>query len=49
MVMGLMMIINQAVDGGKENQWPVASGQWSVENNTPPLTSGHWPLATGHY
>ena len=28
MVMGLMMIINQAVDGGKENQFSVFSFQF---------------------
>ena len=39
MVMGLMMIINQAVSGGKENQWPVASGQlgMSIDGRIAPV------------
>jgi hypothetical protein len=52
MVMGLMMIINQAVGGGKKNQWLVASGQWSVAGGSGygcnPSTDANPQLATGH-
>src|SRR5437879_2281105 len=44
--LGMLTAIHKCFDLGE--QWPVASGRWSVPVPAGQLT-GHWPLATGHY